>query len=128
MPATSPDETNQLFQAAINSGNLDAAVELYEPDACLVPEPGEPVFGVDAIRAALKEFVDAKPILTMEPGSLRQVGDLALASHPWKATGDGPDGPVEVTGHAVEVIRRQADGTWRFAIDDPYGGATTAPD
>jgi uncharacterized protein (TIGR02246 family) len=128
MPATSPDETNELFAAAINSADLEAALELYEPDACLVPAPGEPVFGLDAIRAALQGFVDAKPTLTIEPGSLRQVGDLALAAHPWKATGEGPDGPVEVSGHAVEVVRRQADGTWRFVIDDPYGGETTAPD
>ncbi len=25
-----------------------------------------------------------------------------------------------LAGKAIEVVRRQADGTWRFAIDDPY--------
>jgi len=33
----------------------------------------------------------------------------------------GPDGAIiEQRGKAVEVVRRQADGTWRFAIDDPF--------
>jgi uncharacterized protein (TIGR02246 family) len=127
MPATAPNEPNELFEAAINSGDLEAAVALYEPEACLVGTPGEPAYGIDAIRAVLQGFIDAKPKLTMEAGSILQVGDLALASHGWTATGEGPDGPVEMTGHAVEVVRRQADGTWRFVIDDPYGGATTPP-
>jgi ketosteroid isomerase-like protein len=33
----------------------------------------------------------------------------------------GPDGTlVERSGRAIEVVRWQADGAWRFAIDDPY--------
>lgn len=128
MPATAPDETNELFEAAINSGDVDAALALYEPEACLVASPGEPVFGLDAIRVVLQGFVDAKPTLTMEPSAVLQVGDLALTAHAWKAAGDGPDGPVELAGHATEVVRRQADGTWRFVIDDPYGGETNPAD
>jgi uncharacterized protein (TIGR02246 family) len=128
MPATAPHEPNELFEAAINRGDVEAALALYEPDACLVGSPGEPVYGLDAIREVLQGFVDAKPKLTMETGSIVQVGDLALASHGWKAIGEGPDGPLEIAGRAVEVVRRQADGSWRFVIDDPYGGATTPPD
>jgi uncharacterized protein (TIGR02246 family) len=128
MPATTPDETNARFEAAINSGDVDAALALYEPEACLVGTPGEPVFGPDAIRQVLQGFVDAKPTLTMEASVVLQVGELALTSHAWKATGESPGGPVELAGHAVEVVRRQADGTWLFVIDDPYGGETTAPD
>jgi ketosteroid isomerase-like protein len=72
----------------------------------------------------LQSFVDAKPTLSMERSSVLQVGELALTTHAWKATGTGPDGPVELAGDAVEVVRRQADGTWRFVIDDPYGRNT----
>jgi uncharacterized protein (TIGR02246 family) len=128
MPAGTPDETNALFEAAINNGDVDAALALYEPEACLVATPGEPVFGHDAIRAALQRFVDAKPTLKMEASSVLQVGEVALTAHAWKATGVGPDGPVELGGHAVEVVRRQVDGTWQFVIDDPYGGETPPAD
>jgi hypothetical protein len=48
--------------------------------------------------------------------------------HTWKATGDErrTGRPLELAGNAVEVVRRQADGTWSFVIDDPYGGAPDA--
>jgi ketosteroid isomerase-like protein len=47
--------------------------------------------------------------------------DLALVYNDWRMSAKGRDGkPMERTGKAVEVVRRQADGTWRFAIDDPY--------
>jgi ketosteroid isomerase-like protein len=33
----------------------------------------------------------------------------------------GPDGVlIERSGRAIEIVRRQTDGTWRVAIDDPY--------
>jgi ketosteroid isomerase-like protein len=66
--------------------------------------------------------------MTMEPSSVLQVGELALIAHAWKASGHGPDGSIELAGHAVEVVRQQADGTWRFIIDDPYGGETSPAD
>ncbi|MBV9547223.1 MAG: hypothetical protein JOY61_22870 [Chloroflexi bacterium] len=32
-----------------------------------------------------------------------------------------PDGSgVDLGGNTTEVIRRQADGTWRYVIDDPF--------
>ena len=35
-----------------------------------------------------------------------------------------PDGKtVEMTGKAVEVVCRQADGSWKFAVDDPFSRA-----
>ena len=46
--------------------------------------------------------------------------DLALVYNEWSMSAKGRDGkPIVRTGKAVEVVRRQADGTWRFAIDDP---------
>ena len=90
MPATAPDETNELLEAAINTGDVDAALALHEPEDCLVATPGEPVFGLDAIRVVLQGFVDAKPTLTREPSAVLQVGDLALTAHAWKAAGTVP--------------------------------------
>ena len=28
---------------------------------------------------------------------------------------------VEMEGNGVEIVRRQADGTWKFIIDNPWG-------
>jgi ketosteroid isomerase-like protein len=39
----------------------------------------------------------------------------------WRLTATGADGGVVTrSGRALEVVRRQPDGTWRLAADDPY--------
>jgi ketosteroid isomerase-like protein len=48
--------------------------------------------------------------------------DLALVYNDWTLSATGADGsPIERSGKAIEVMRRQPDGTWRVAIDDPVG-------
>jgi hypothetical protein len=32
-------------------------------------------------------------------------------------------GSDSTEGTTAEVVRRQADGTWRYLIDNPFGGA-----
>ena len=51
-----------------------------------------------------------------------QCGDLAVVSAKWDLAVAGPDGkPAKMPGQSVEVVRRQADGRWLFAIDLPFG-------
>ncbi len=51
-----------------------------------------------------------------------QVGDIALITAKWELTGTGADGkPVQLAGQSFEVARRQADGSWRYLIDSPWG-------
>jgi ketosteroid isomerase-like protein len=50
------------------------------------------------------------------------VGDLAYLSNTWSLSGTGPDGnPVALGATTAEVTRRQADGTWRYVIDNAWG-------
>jgi uncharacterized protein (TIGR02246 family) len=122
MPARSPEELDPLFVEALNAGHLEAMVALYEPEATLTPQPGRVVTGTQAIREALGAFVAMKPTMTLEVKTLAQAGDIALTSARWELTNTGPDGsPVKMSGHSVEVSRRQPDGTWRFVIDSPWG-------
>jgi len=122
MPARNPEELDRLFSEALNAGNLDALVALYEPQATLTPEPGQVVTGTQAIREALSAFVALKPTLTLEVKTLAQTGDLALTSAKWALSGTGLDGnQTTMSGHSVEVSRRQPDGSWLFVIDTPWG-------
>jgi ketosteroid isomerase-like protein len=34
---------------------------------------------------------------------------------------DAEGRPVTMEGRAIEVSRRQADGSWLFVLDDPFG-------
>ena len=123
MAARRPEELDRLFAQALNAGNLDALLALYEPNAALAPQPGQVVAGTQSIREALQAFIAMKPTLTMlETKTIMQTGEIALTSSKWHLTGTGPDGsPVTMDGHSAEVSRRQADGTWRIVIDSPWG-------
>jgi uncharacterized protein (TIGR02246 family) len=118
MPARTAEECDELFEQHINAGNLDGLVALYEPDATFVPQEGEAVHGAAAIRAALAGFVAMKPTLKMKITRVIPVGkDLAMIYNDWTMTVGGQAS----SGKAIELMRRQTDGTWRFALDAPFG-------
>jgi ketosteroid isomerase-like protein len=59
--------------------------------------------------------------MTAEIVKVVTAGDLAMVYNDWRLAGKRPDGqPVEAAGQALEVVRRQPDGSWRFILDDPY--------
>ena len=118
MAARTPEDLDRLFAGAMNAGNLDALVALYEPQASLTPAPGKVAVGIDAIREALGGFLTGNPKMTLTPRVVSRSGDLALLTSKWELTMTGPDGkPTQMHGQSVEVARRQADGSWLFAID-----------
>jgi len=124
MPAYTPTEVDVLVIEALNGGDLEAALALYERYATFVPEPGKPVSGHKAIREALRGFLAIKPRLTVEVPQVLESGDLALLSSRWTLKGTAPDGsPIELAGQGAEVVRRRKDGTWRFVIDNLFPGA-----
>ena len=126
MGARTPEDLDRLFASALNAGDLEAMIGLYEPRAALRPAPSQIVEGHAAIRAALSGFLKMKPTIELAPRVLAQCSDIALISARWTLEGTGPDGkPVQMTGTSVEVARKQTDGTWLFAIDTPWGLEST---
>jgi uncharacterized protein (TIGR02246 family) len=117
-----PEEIHSQFATTFNSGNVDAIMALYKPEATLVPQAGQIVQGRDAIREALLQFLALKG--TMEVKSIFTVRGpgVALTRGQWKLSGTGPDGkPIEMTGQSVEVVRQQPNGEWLLAVDHPFG-------
>ena len=122
MPARTPSELHQLFTDALNRGDLQGLLNLYEPDASFVPQPGQVVKGTEAIRQALQEFLAMKPTIRIETKGIHQAKDLALLRSAWTLECTSPDGkPLKLSGNATEVARRQPNGIWLFSIDLPYG-------
>ena len=119
-----PEETIRSFSTLLAEGDLEAMVDLYEPDAAFVPQPGTVVNGRDAIRESLRPFLAMRPRMT---GAIERVviaGDTALVANRWSLEGSGPEGePVELAGVSADVLRRRGDGSWGIAVDDPWGGA-----
>ena len=121
MPATQPEDMPATFEAAFNTGDIEQVLALYEADAVMVPQPGQQVRGSTAIRDVLAGFLALKLPIRIERKRVLVNGDVALVSSTWKLSGTGPDGSsVDLGGNTTELIRRQADGAWRYAIDDPF--------
>ena len=122
MPASTPADVDLQLIAAVNAGDVDSAVGCYEPGAALVSERGTTVTGTEAIREALSGFMATKPKMTIEVPLVIESGDTALVHSKWTSMGTDADGnQVDFAGQATEVMRRQADGTWLFVIDNPFG-------
>ena len=90
MPANKSEELMVLLGQALNSGDLEAAVALYDPEACVVPEPGTMVKGTAAIRETLTGFLSMKPTITAPPSQVIQTGELAAVFNSWSLIGSGP--------------------------------------
>jgi uncharacterized protein (TIGR02246 family) len=117
----SPAAVIETFAERLSMGDIEGALELYEPEATFVVQPGTVVSGTEEIRQALLRFAELRPTLTGEIQGVREGGDVALVLNRWSLNGEGPDGPVEMSGTSADVLRRQDDGSWRVLIDDPWG-------
>ena len=117
-----PEQVLASIVHGINTGNLDALMTLYEPDAAFATQPGTLARGLPGIRGGLAGFIAMKGTLDLNVTRVLEVSGLALVIGVWSFVGTGPDGqPVRLTGHSADVLRLQSDGSWRFVIDNPWG-------
>ena len=126
MGPESPRQAHERWAEIFGTGDINALLDLYEERAVLVPEPGaEPVAGKAAIRDVLNGFLGLGATFELKATRVVEGDNAALVLSKWRLSGGtGPDGnPVDMTGETTDVIRRQPDGTWLFAIDNPFGVA-----
>jgi len=122
MTAQTPADVDRLFSEAISRGDLEAALACYEDGASLVPQPGQVVSGAAALREAVSGLIALNGALAIAVEEVVEAGDIALLRSRWTLHGTGADGqPVVMAGAGAEVVRRQADESWRFVIDHPFG-------
>ncbi len=114
-------KADSAFVLATGSGNLDSVAVLYAEDGSLLP-PNEPVVtGREAIRKSWGRFLDAYTVrFELGTDELEGRGDLAYVRRHYTLTASPKlKGAAAISdqGKFVEVLRRQADGKWRFVID-----------
>ena len=127
MPTETPEQVLEAVVEGINTGNFEILMALYEPEAAFATQPGRLAPGLGGIRDALGGFVAMNGKLDLEVSRVLEVGDLALVVGDWSFTGTGPRGEsVKLAAKNADVLRRQADGSWRFVIDNPWGTDSVA--
>jgi uncharacterized protein (TIGR02246 family) len=125
-PINDPAAIHQRFCEACNAGELDRLLNLYEPDAVIVERTGEIIQGTAAIRHHLSGLLAMRPAMRILDSKAIVVGELAQLSSHWQCTVIAPDGSAaQLEYHGSELSRRQPDGTWLLAIDNPWGAGST---
>lgn len=110
------------WQKDFAAKDLDKIVAHYADDAVVI-NPGSPaVSGKEAAKAALKEFVaDPSFMLNLDPAKVETAksGDVAYARGAYHLAMTNPvtKKPLADKGTYLEVYRKQADGTWKIAVD-----------
>ena len=124
---STPIDTVNKLTNALNRGDLEAAVALYEPNAVLVAQPGQVARGSAELRTALAGFIGLKPALRSLAQNVVEVGDIALYVGRWTLQGTDPSGKaITMGGESSDVLRRQKDGRWLVAVDNPWGAQVLA--
>ena len=82
MPAHTPEECDLLLIEAMETGDLDAMLDLYEPNATFVVSSGRVVTGHAAIRQVLQGYITAKAKGNGRRGSGRTECRRLCRGHP----------------------------------------------
>jgi ketosteroid isomerase-like protein len=115
MPARSPEEICRLFQQYMAEGDIDSVLSVYDLEAVFLNQSGEVKKGEEELRHELADFAASKAVFNFDIKQVIQSGDIALMHTKWKISS-----PQQMSVYAIEVARRQPDGTWRWLIGDPF--------
>lgn len=119
--AHTPADCDRLFAQYVKEGDLDSLVALYEPEARLVHQDGTVAIGREHIVDSLRPLASAHADMRMNVVKSIVYGDVAIQYNEWELTIRDAEGrSAESRGTAVECLRRQPDGSWLYAIDDPF--------
>jgi len=117
MGVSQPSEINAAFADGFNRRDVDGLLALYEPDGAVVEIDGTVSTGTDAIRDHLRRLVELSGTMTSTNLTAVVAGEVALVTAAWEIV-DSVAGP-SIEGRSTEVLRRGADGTWVYVIDQP---------
>lgn len=121
MAANSPEEICSLFQKYIRECDIDSVLTLYDREAVFLNQAGETRKG-DGRREELAPLAAAKTAFDFSIKQVIRSGDIALMHTEWKVSS-----PQQMSLYAIEVARRQQDGTWRWLIGDPFSVRKNLP-
>ncbi len=116
MGVASPQEMAGALIERFNARDGAGLLALYASEAVFTFDGETFARGADEIKAALDEFLVSPMTLRGAYVSVLTAGDVAMCSLRWEML--NAEGWIDQDGISTEVLKRGADGLWRFAIDD----------
>jgi len=117
-----PEDWPAVFTQYLNDGDLNAVMDLYDDDAYSVDLSGKLIVGRENIKESVAGLIQAKARLQGHVVRAITVGDISQLYTDFNGTTTDAYGyAVESTFKAIEVLRRQPDGSWLLIIGDPNG-------
>lgn len=125
---TEPEGVIPSLVEGFKSGKIEAVMALYAPEAVFVADDGRNITDRAEFTAILEYGVKLGLPLKANVRHVFVGGDTAQIVLDWSIDGTGPDGKiVHMHGTASDVVRRGADGFWRYVIDNAQGTAVRHP-
>ena len=116
MSRADADDLNSTMIRGLAEADAAVIASVYAPDARLLP-PGMDVQTGAGIQQYWQAPVDAGLRYGhIDTVSYEEHGDLAVEEGRWELRA-AADAPVVDAGKFLIVHRRQADGTWKYAMD-----------
>ena len=125
---TKPEGVIPSLIERFNSRNIEAMMALYAPEAVFIAKDGRTITDHTEIAAQLERDLKLGLPLEAKARHVFVAGDIAQIVLDWSIDGTGPDGKiVHMHGTASDIMRRGADGFWRYIIDNNQGTAMRHP-
>lgn len=115
MSASSPEEICRLFKEYMAAGDIESVLSLYDRGAVFLNQAGEMKKGREGLREELAPLAAARAAFDYRIKRVIEAGDIALMHTEWEVRAER-----QMSVHAIEVARRQADGGWCWLIGDPF--------
>jgi uncharacterized protein (TIGR02246 family) len=112
------EDAHATLASAYNTGDLATVLSMYDVTGIIVPEPGKPVSGKEKFEEAVKAILSIKGKMEIRTVYCLRIGDLAVGRSEWSIT-DGDE--VKISAKGIEVMKQQADGSWKIVIDHAFG-------
>ena len=112
------EDVHTTLANAFNTGDVDIVMSMYDVAGIIVPEPGKPVSGKEKFEEAIKGILSIKGKMEIKTVYCLQTGNIAVGRSEWNITDNDE---VKISAKGIEVMKQQADGSWKIIVDHAFG-------
>jgi ketosteroid isomerase-like protein len=125
---TDPEGVIPSLIERFNSGEVAEMMALHDPESTFVENDGSIITDRAVLAARLERDLKLGLPLGANVRHIFVADDIAQIVVDWWIDGKTSNGnQMQLKGSACDIVRRGADGFWRYLIDNNQGTATRQP-